>query len=72
MVASTELPVVANTEAVLQSPPLRVEIRILDDGRVVFGDLTPELAEVAAVLAGRPSAGEPAPTDDSDGAEATR
>ncbi len=33
-------------------PPLRVEIHILDDGRVVFGDLPPELAEVAQILAG--------------------
>lgn len=29
----------------------QVHIRILPDGRVVFGDLTPALAEVAAVLA---------------------
>lgn len=33
-------------------PPLRIEIRILDDGRVVFGDLPADLAEVAALLAG--------------------
>jgi len=33
-------------------PRLRVEIRILDDGRVVFGDLPPDLVEVASVLAG--------------------
>jgi hypothetical protein len=30
----------------------RIDIRILDDGRVVFGDLPPELAEVAAILGG--------------------
>jgi hypothetical protein len=41
-------------EPILRPPPLRVEIRILDDGRVVFGDLPPELAEVAALLAGEP------------------
>jgi len=34
------------------SPPLRVHIRILDDGSVVFGDLDRRLAEVAAVLGG--------------------
>ena len=46
----------------------RIDIRILDDGRVVFGDLPPELAEVAAVLAGDaaltcdlPAQEEPAP-----------
>ena len=33
-------------------PRLQVAIHILDDGRVVFGDLPPELAEVAAILAG--------------------
>jgi hypothetical protein len=32
--------------------PLRVHIRILDDGAVVFGDLDRRLAEVAAVLCG--------------------
>ena len=42
-----------------QAPPkpepprsTRIDIRILDDGRVVFGDLPPELAEVAAILGG--------------------
>jgi hypothetical protein len=34
------------------APKLEVHIRILDDGRVVFGDLPPALAEVAGVLAG--------------------
>jgi hypothetical protein len=29
-----------------------VAIHILDDGRVIFGDLPPELAEVAAILRG--------------------
>lgn len=33
-------------------PQLRVAIHILADGRVVFGDLPPELAEVASILAG--------------------
>jgi hypothetical protein len=37
-----------------EGPPrsTRIDIRILDDGRVVFGDLPPELAEVAAILGG--------------------
>lgn len=34
------------------APKLEVDIRILDDGRVVFGDLPPALAEVAGLLAG--------------------
>jgi len=29
-----------------------IAIHVLADGRVVFGDLTPELADVAAILAG--------------------
>lgn len=29
-----------------------VSIHVLEDGQVVFGDLPPELAEVAALLAG--------------------
>ena len=33
------------------APKLEVDIRILEDGRVVFGDLPPALAEVADVLA---------------------
>lgn len=43
------------------APPrsTRIDIRILDDGRVVFGDLPPELAEVAAILGG----GEPVACD---------
>ncbi len=36
-------------------PRTQVAIHILDDGRVVFGDLPPELAEVAAILRGDPS-----------------
>lgn len=31
-------------------PRTDIAIHILDDGRVVFGDLTPALAEVAALL----------------------
>ncbi|MBI5607945.1 MAG: hypothetical protein HY902_03600 [Deltaproteobacteria bacterium] len=49
-------------------PRTHVAIHILDDGRVIFGDLPPELAEVAAILRGdppeqRPPAAEPAPPD---------
>ncbi len=36
----------------LQPPPLRVQIRILDDGRVVFADLPADLAEVVEILGG--------------------
>lgn len=43
-----------------------VEIHMLADGRVIFGDLPPELAEVADLLRGD-AAGPPAP----DGAPAT-
>ncbi|MBM4342064.1 MAG: hypothetical protein FJ100_01610 [Deltaproteobacteria bacterium] len=31
-------------------PRTAIAIHILDDGRVVFGDLPPDLAEVAALL----------------------
>lgn len=34
------------------APQLQVTIHILDDGRVVFGDLPPALAEVARIVAG--------------------
>ncbi|MSP90847.1 MAG: hypothetical protein EXR79_03430 [Myxococcales bacterium] len=39
-----------------QGPRTDVRIVILDDGRVVFGDLTPDLAEVARTLQGGISA----------------
>lgn len=43
---------------VVQPPKLEQRVRnavsiyVLEDGQVVFGDLPPELAELAAVLAG--------------------
>lgn len=46
-----------------QGPRTQVAIHILDDGRVVFGDLPPELAEVAAILRGEPPVPAPAATE---------
>ncbi len=47
----------------MDGPKLQIAITVLADGRVVFGDLPPELAEVAAILRGEadppPSAGTP-------------
>lgn len=36
----------------MAGPKLQIAISVLADGRVVFGDLPPELAEVAAILSG--------------------
>lgn len=36
----------------MDGPKLQIAITVLADGRVVFGDLPPELAEVAAILQG--------------------
>lgn len=61
----------------MAGPKLQIAISVLADGRVVFGDLPPELAEVAAILGGEgaaPSgvgedsagaAADPAPAEDS-------
>lgn len=43
----------------MSGPKLQIAISVLPDGRVVFGDLPPELAEVAAILRGE---AEPPPT----------
>jgi hypothetical protein len=37
---------------VRNGPKLEIAIHILDDGRVVFGDLPPDLAQVAEILRG--------------------
>ena len=42
----------ASPESAPGPPVLTVEIRILADGSVCFGDLPPDLAEVADVVAG--------------------
>lgn len=52
MTASDSAPTVPPSGDLPQPPVLQVAIHILADGRVVFGDLPPGLAEVAHIVAG--------------------
>lgn len=46
-----------------RGPRLEIAIHILEDGRVVFGDLPPDLAQVAEILRGNEADGAPQAAD---------